>query len=790
VKTDTGARGRVFDKGAQQRALEKPARGRAFSAGRFVASLAFVLVPPTLSLGALDTWMEYEQIEQKLLAKFEGERWDIPARIYSDSYTVFPGLRVDTQAFRRRIERLGYNSTGGTPSRRGSYSFSRGEGRFEIWLNQFDYPSRREPGRLVKMKLDESGRIVSMREGDREITDFELEPALLSSAGRGVYQQRQVLGLEEFPPMLVRAVLAVEDKRFFDHAGVDVFALSRALTVNMSESATSQGDSTITQQLMKSFFVSEPRPGRTVREAALALVAESRLSKDEILGNYLNEIYMGRSGSAAIHGMSEAAQYYFDRDVRELTLGETATLAGIVREPAFYSPRQHPERARTRRDLVLSHLYDQGAIDDAAYELALNEPMEVAFAGSGGVGAPYFVDFVSREMAKRFPARVLESEGYSIFTTLDPEMQAIAESVVADNVVEMEHDIGEALAAAGQPLQAAMVVMEPRTGAIRAMVGGRDYSGSQFNRAIDMRRMPGSTFKPIVALAAIGSEQVGARHFKPTSQVMDERMQWEWQGQVWSPRNYEGEFYGMVTIREAIEHSLNSAVARISKDVGVKPIRDLAVRMGMSPDLGVYPSIVLGGHPVPLLDMARVFNVFATGGMRVTPMSVHTVTSGSGERLDGSTPELRRVVPATDAYLVTHLLEGVMERGTGATARRKGFKHPAAGKTGTSNDYKDAWFVGFTPNLLTAVWIGFDEPASMGLAGSEAALPIWTDFMRQALADTPHDSFEVPAGVVIADVDKKNGLIARPECPKQIREAFLAGEEPRRACSEHGGEWR
>jgi membrane carboxypeptidase/penicillin-binding protein len=267
-------------------------------------------------------------------------------------------------------------------------------------------------------------------------------------------------------------------------------------------------------------------------------------------------------------------------------------------------------------------------------------------------------------------------------------------------------------------------------------------------------------------------------------------MQWEWQGQVWSPRNYEGEFYGMVTIREAIEHSLNSAVARMAKDVGIKPIRDLAVRMGMTPELGVYPSIVLGGQPVQLMDMAKVFNVFATGGMRVTPLSVHSVADQGGRTLEGNGVEIKRIVPETDAYLVTHILEGVMERGTGATARRKGFKHPAAGKTGTSNDYKDAWFVGFTPNLLAAVWIGFDNGSSMGLAGSEAALPIWTDFMRQALADTPHDSFEIPDGIEIADVDKKTGLIARPECPKQIREAFLEGEEPHHSCTEHGGTWR
>jgi len=749
------------------------------------------MVPPTLSLGALGTWIKYEKIEEKLLAKFDGQRWDIPARIYSDTFTVYPGLRVDTQAFRRRIERLGYTSVGGSPSRRGTYSFSRSDRTLAIHLHQFDYPDRQEPGRQIRMDLDEAGRIVSMREGNREVVQFDLEPALLSGGGGSENEQRQVLDLDKFPPMLVRSVLAVEDKRFFDHAGVDMQGLARALAVNVTSGEIRQGGSTLTQQLMKNFFLSDERTmGRKVSETALALMAEQRFSKGEILGNYLNEIYMGQNGSSAIHGMGEAARFYFARDVADLSVGEMATLAGVIRAPSYYSPHKHPERAISRRDLVLSMLYDQGDIDQAAYELALHEPLQTAAPDTVGIRAPYFVDFVARELTKRFPERVLQSQGYRIFTTLDPEMQAIAESVVADNVVEMERDIGEALAKAGQPLQAALVVMEPKTGAIRAMVGGRDYGGSQFNRAIDMRRQPGSTFKPIVALAALGSEQVGARHFKPTSQVMDERMQWEWQGQVWSPRNYEGEFYGMVTIREAIEHSLNSAVARMAKDVGVKPIRDLAVRMGMTSDLGVYPSIVLGGQPVPLLDMAKVFSVFATGGMRVTPLSVHDVVGTGGEVLEGNSVEMRRIVPATDAYLVTHLLEGVMERGTGATARRKGFKHPAAGKTGTSNDYKDAWFVGFTPNLLAAVWVGFDEAASMGLAGSEAALPIWTDFMRQALADTPHDSFDVPPGIVLVDVDKKDGLIANPECPKQVREAFLVGEEPRQSCNEHGGSWR
>jgi len=767
-------------------------RARAFSLARLVLSVALLVVPPTLAFAALRTWLEYESIEDTLLAKFDGERWEVQAKIFSDSFSVYPGLRVDTDAFRQRLERLDYQRVNDSPSRRGSYHFSKQPHTLELWLHAFQYSSGEEPGRKLRMELDDLGRVIEIVEvaGGKEIDDFSLEPALLSGVATRPVEDRRVLRLDEFPPLLVRSVLAIEDRRFFEHYGVDVRSLARAVAVNAVSGEVRQGGSTLTQQLMKNFFLTDERTAsRKLREAAMALVAERRFSKGEILENYLNEIWLGQSGARAIHGMGEAARFYFGRDVGDLSLAQTATLAGIIRAPSFYSPHRHPERAQSRRDLVLAELFEQGDIDQAQYESALNEPMQTASPDSGGLRAPYFVDYVARELGKRYPRRVLDSEGYRVFTTLDPEMQAIADSVVAANVHEMETDIAEAVAEAGQPLRAALIAIEPRTGKVRAMVGGRDYGMSQFNRAIDMRRQPGSTFKPIVMLAALGGERVGARHFKPTTTVIDERIQWEWKGQVWSPRNYEGEFYGPVTVREALEHSLNSATASIARDVGVQPIRDLAVRLGMTPDLGVYPSIVLGGQAVPLLDMAKVFSVLAAGGMRATPLSVRRVVSGDGRVVEGNEVEIRRVVPAADAYLVTHLMEGVMERGTGATARSKGFKHPAAGKTGTSNDYKDAWFVGFTPDLLVAVWVGFDEAASMERAGSEAALPIWIDFMRQALADHPHTSFDIPPGIQIIDIDKKTGEIARPDCPKQVREAFLDGEQPAEYCHEHGGFW-
>lgn len=762
------------------------------SRARALLSFAFVVLPPLTAASALAALIGLGEIEATLAEKFEGKRWDFPSKIYSDSYAVYPGLVVDSDNFRGRLERLGYRHTDLPPARHGEYRVVRKPYRFEIHLNSFEYPTYRERGRRIHMDLDPQGRVLSMIDTtDRhEIYHFELEPGLLAGLHGDAPEERREMALEEVPSLLVRGVIAVEDRRFFDHAGVDFRSLARAAYVNLRSGEVRQGGSTLTQQLMKNFFLTAERSlSRKLREAALAVVAERRFSKLDILENYLNEIYMGQSGGKAVHGMWEAARHYFGRTPDALDVGQVACLAGMIRAPNYYSPHRHPERARARRDVVLGLLREQDEIGQELYETALSQPLDTVPPPKVAVRAPYFVDFVRDELLDRYSGDVLTSEGYRIFTTLDPELQLLAERVVRENLAEIEADIGPALeASGGQRLEAALVAVHPRSGAIRAMIGGRDYATSQYNRATDSRRQPGSTFKPIVMLAALGSERVGDAHFLPTSRVMDERLEWRFEGKVWSPSNYEEKFYGEVTVREALEHSLNSATARIAKDIGIRPIRDLAVRLGMDPGLLAFPAIVLGGWEVPLFDLAKVFTVFANGGMGARPLGVKTVTDRAGATLEGNHLEIERIVPATDAYMVTHMLAGVMERGTGAVARRKGFRHPAAGKTGTSNDFRDAWFVGYTPDLLTVVWVGLDRGASMGLAGSEAALPIWTDFMRQALADHPHTSFDVPPGIELRDVDRPTGMLARPGCRGPVvREAFLSGEEPTEYCSPGAG---
>jgi penicillin-binding protein 1B len=761
---------------------------RRFSILRLLLSLALIVVPPLGAAAAWAAWSQLTLIEQRIVDKFEGQRWDFPSKIYSDSYAVYPGLQVASDAFTQRLERLGYRRSTAAPARRGEFRVDQAAAKMELWLNEFRYVDHVEPGRLISMRLDPQGRVVEMAaRGEADaLYEFMVEPALIGGVHGKSSEDRQVMRLDEMPLVLVRAVLTVEDRRFFDHHGVDGRALARAMVANVRAGGVRQGGSTLTQQLMKNFFLTDERTvTRKVREAVMAMVAERRFSKLEILENYLNEIYMGQNGVRGVHGVHEGARFYFGVSPADLTVGQTAMLAGLIRAPNYYAPNRHPERARERRDLVLAIMHAEGELDAATYEAALAEPVQARAAGTGEVGAPYFLDYVRRDLLGRYPKSVLSSEGYRVFTTLDPELQKFAERAVRENVAEIEADNPDAIKAAKQPLQAALVAINPRTGAIRAMVGGRDYAQTQFNRAMDMKRQPGSTFKPIVMCAALGSERVGAAHFRATDKVMDERIEWRYGKDVWSPKNYEGKFYGLVSVREALEHSLNSATASIARDVGIKPIRDLAVRLGMDPEIQAFPAIVLGGWAVPPFDMAKVFSVFAAGGIRADARAVHKVVDQQNRVVEGQSLEITRAIPATDAYLVTHLLAGVMERGTGASARRKGFRHPAAGKTGTTNDYKDAWFVGYTPDLLAVVWVGFDKAASMGLAGGEAALPIWTDFMRSALADQPHSSFDIPEGIVLLDVDKNTGGLATPACPKVVREAFLAGEEPRAYCSEH-----
>lgn len=751
-------------------------------------TLFALVVPPLLAVALTAGWVFYGNVEELLAAKFDGRRWDFPTKIYSDHYPVYVGMPLSRDSLVQRLTRLGYRQVPVLPTARGEYRLVEFPPTVEIRLKAFQYPSYRERGRGVRIELSrrEFVSAITDLDSDEVLFDVSLEPVVVTGLHGDIQEDRREMKLAEIPVPLVRAVVTVEDRRFFEHFGLDLRGLARAVIVNLRAGGVRQGGSTLTQQLMKNFFLTDARTlTRKLKEAVMALVAEKNFSKEAILESYLNEIYLGQKGPVGVHGIWEAAKFYFGREPRELGMGQIALLAGLIRAPNYYSPHTHPDRALERRNVVLRTMLRAGEIDQRTYKAALGEPLAVVAPPPSTQGSPYFVDYVRRELQETFPNEVLTSEGYSVFTTLDPELQNAAEQAVSGGLSRLEQDFPFLTKPGGGGLQAALIATNPRTGAIVAMVGGRNYRSTQFNRVTDAKRQPGSVFKPIVYLTALSAESPGSVHYLPTTIVDDAPFIWEYDKKQWEPHNYDDEYFGPVTIRRALELSLNAATASVARDVGIEAVRDMAVRLGIDESIPALPAIALGGWEVSPLEIARAYGVFASGGLATEPISIAKVVSREGGVVEGNRIAIRSAISPADAYLVTHLLEGVVERGTARKLRRIGFTPPAAGKTGTTNDYNDAWFAGYTRDVLAVVWVGFDHSRKLGLTGSTAALPIWTEFMKYAAAGKEPRPFEVPEGIVFEDVDIDSGMVATWACRDTVREAFLEGEEVSLRCRAH-----
>ena len=719
------------------------------------------------------------QLDSLVTEKFSGKRWDFPSKIYSDACLIYPGIDLEGIGFYDRLRRLNYRQVPGDVARKGDYAV--GSGAVEIYLHDFQYPAGPRSGEPVR--LDVTGSTVTRIErlpSHEEIYTVELEPELITGLYQNIWEERHLVTLDEVPPLLVRAIIDLEDQHFYEHYGVDVLGILRAAWVNLRSGHVVQGGSTLTQQLMKNFFLSDERSlKRKLVEAAMALIAERRYSKREILENYLNEIYLGQRGAQGIFGVWEAAHFYFAKPLSELSIAEMALLAAIIKAPNRYSPFRNPELALQRRNLDLTLMVKRGDITPEQYDEAVAEPLRLARPKPAGNDAPYFVDFLRQELERNYPPEVLTSEGLRIFTTLDMQLQQSAEEAVQRGLADLEKRYKRLRSdKPAEALQGALIAVQPQTGEIRAMVGGRDYRTSQFNRVVQALRQPGSVFKPFVYLAAFERTEHGGPVIQPNSMLDDEPFEWTYDNQVWSPANYKGEYFGQVTVRHALEFSLNAATSRLARDVGIQAVRDVAERLGITSPLPAVPSLALGAVEVSPFEVAQAYSVLANQGLKATPLSVKRVVDRSGNPIERNPIKIERVIDPAAVYLVTHMMEGVIDHGTGQGARRMGFTRPAAGKTGTTNDYRDAWFAGFTPDLVTVAWVGFDQRKPVGLAGSQAALPIWTDFMKQATAGRPATPFLPPPGVTLVSIDEYSGQPAPPNDPKAIEEAFFKGDEP------------
>jgi penicillin-binding protein 1A len=582
-------------------------------------------------------------------------------------------------------------------------------------------------------------------------------------------ERRIFVPLAQIPQSLRNAVIATEDRRFYSHWGVDPIGVARAAVQNYRRRRISEGGSTITQQLTKVLFLTPDRSmERKLKEAVLALELERRYSKDRILEMYLNQVYFGHGA----YGVEAAARTYFGKSVSELNVRESALIAGLPRAPSNYSPFDHPDAAKLRRELVFRRMVEFGALKDADAKRLTRTDLGLIPAERRRTTGQYFLDYVQQTLEAKYGADLVFKGGLRVYTTLNPAMQLQAERALREGVKALE--TRTANAKPGEHPEGAIITIEPQTGYVKAMVGGYDFFRSEFNRAVQAKRQPGSAFKPFVYIAALESG------FTAASRIDDSPVTYPVgrAGNAWKPENYDRKFRGSTTLQQALEESVNVVTVKLQERIGINRTIQVARRLGVSSPLNLNLTLALGSSDLTLLELTSAYGVLANQGVWMAPSTIRHVTDAYGKLLEEHVPEGKDALSPELAYLATHMLRGVVERGTGQAAKALG--RPVAAKTGTTNDYSNAWFIGFTPRLATGVWVGYDRPRSLGRdeTGSRVAVPIWLAYMSKVLGDTPKEDFPIPDRVVLLPVD----LDPSNECTRAVLMAFVRGTEPAMNC--------
>jgi penicillin-binding protein 1B len=736
-------------------------------------------------------------------ARLHGERARAVPRIFARPLTLQTGQNMSQGELILRLNDVGYAQRSRV-ERPGDFAIDRST---VILLSRGgDHPGRAVtisfPAPPVMRKKSAKPpplppqRITKIQAQAKTIDHVTLDAPLLTAMMTGSREKRRRVALDAIPPRMQEAVLAIEDRRFYYHPGVDPIRMVGAVFTNVFGSRPYLvGGSTITQQLARNFFLTEQMQleqqtrqrsyGRKILEQFMSLILETKATKAEIFELYLNDVYLGNRGSFALHGVAEAAKIYFSKDVRNLTLSEAALIAGIIQSPFNHSPFHNPERARDRRNVVLRAMVDAGYITSDAADRAQQEPIAVV-ARAVDNEAPYFVDYVGDALDTTFPGAVSRPGTLDVYTTLDLNLQRYAQEAINAGIANVDAILSRRKRGPKRVAQAALVAIDPRSGEILAFIGGRSYNQSQFNRAAAARRQVGSTFKPFVYLAAFEKAADEGGDMTPATIVDDEPTTWSFDNQEWSPKNYDGEYDGAITLRRALAMSRNVAAVKVAEHTGYDRVVALwkKAKVGITDQVKPYPSVALGIIELTPLEVAEAYTVFANRGTLKKLRSIINITGDE----DAVKPKLEagpNVARPATAFLVTHMMRSVLNEGTGAAARANGFTADAAGKSGTTNDLRDAWFVGFTPELLTVVWVGLDNNQPLGMSGAQAALPIWTAFMKNAVAGRAGSTFDSPEGVSFVEIDRDTGKTATPICPRVTNEAFLSGTEPLSACELH-----
>jgi penicillin-binding protein 1B len=747
-------------------------RGLKRLGGRRIAAGVFLLV-------AFGCGFYLAQLYGEISSLIEERQAALTSAIYSAPLRIRRGDDLAQLHLLDRLARLSYSQVT-NPAHPGEYALT--PGRVTIYLRGFREGLRERPAALIHLTL-----FHKMVEGVADsfgtaLPEADLEPEIIGRLLPGAPPERVEAHLNDLPPYLVNGLLATEDRYFYYHPGFNPVRMIEAAVADLRSHHLAQGASTLTQQLARTFLDRHERTfTRKMRELAVALVIEIRLSKRQILERYINDVPMGEYDGTPITGMPLAARYFFNKDLHEVTPAEAAELIGMIQAPTLYDPRRHPDAARARRDTVLAVMRRAGAIDENQYAQAMASPILIAKL-PGLRRAPYFTDYVISEV-ERIPGFDGNLAGLKVYTTLDPEMEQAAVESVQSNLERLEKEHPRLRRSRNGRIEGSLLAVDVRTGAILAMVGGRDYSASQFNRVTQAERQPGSAFKPIVYVSALDpSRSPLGRPVTLASLLPDRPMSFN----GWTPVNYERTYQGTVTVVEALAESLNVPTAYLGSLLGPSTIVGTAHEMGINEDIPAVLPISIGAAETTLLELTGAYQVFASGGVSRPPYALEAVYNAQDHLIYQHRPQELRLLTPPVAYLVTGALKQVLKWGTGASAVKMGLDFPAAGKTGTTQDFHDAYFVGYTPRIACGVWVGFDHPQSLGTSGASAALPAWMAFM---LDITPAGSpdFKVPAGITMAAIDPQSGGLATSGCPRIAVLPFLNGTAPTQMCALHGG---
>ncbi len=741
----------------------------------------------------------YHTYSQMIDARLRGDITIRTTGLYAAPRAIRTGQQSWTlTSLKSYLDNLGYVESGKqADAKRGRYEVKGNSIDLQTSSNAVINSVRQFPNINVAFGGGGKGvaKITSL-DNKKNLETAMLEPELLTALSNDKQNQRQKLvSYKDLPKDYINAVVAIEDRQFFEHSGINFRGIARAVWRNVDEGQVQQGGSSITQQLVKNFFLSSERTfKRKLQEMMIAITLETKLSKEEIFQLYANEIFMGQNGSYSINGVGEAAEVYFNKDVLNLNLQESAFLAGIIRGPSLYSPYSHPEKAKARRNQVLDSMVEANFItreqadQTKATELKIESKRKVLNSD-----APYFVDYLQRQLNEEVGSRDFNRDSYRVYTTVDMDLQRAADKAVNDGLAALDPIFSKRKknpVAAGT-LQAALVALNAKTGEILAMSGGRDYSASQLNRAVEANRQPGSVFKPIVYATALNTafENGGEDVITPATVFMDAPETFLYgSGKTYEPGNF-GDVYSNkdVTVRDALVHSLNVVTVRIAERVGYAKVSRMAEKLGL-PRPQNLPSTALGAAEATPLQVAAAYTAFANGGKLSESEAIKQITNSDGGSMIEAKNQKQQVLRPEIAWLMTSIMQDVLNRGTASRARQMGFTSTGAGKTGTS---RDGWFAGYTPNLVCVVWVGFDDNSELGLEGSKSALPIWASFMKQALQFRPDlggSEFTKPDTITSAEIEPASGLLADDACPNHRTEYFVSGTEPQMTCSSKPGQ--